>query len=176
MKLTEDDIDVIGTDQGSNNPFWVDCIRVLPNQHPTLEVAQQVRKQILENQEKAEKYDEIDEHNKILRMRIGDRVIEIQNLSHTIETLAKDNQRLEQENKHLKEDNQKSTERILELMDNEDDLKQKLETSYEALQRIRDERNTAWTKLEKIEELYKNSPPYDQNLGIKLKKILGETK
>lgn len=27
-------------------------------------------------------------------------------------------------------------------------------------------------KLEKIEELYKNSLPYDQNLGIKLKEIL----
>lgn len=30
---------------------------------------------------------------------------------------------------------------------------EKLETAYEAVQRIRDERNTAWTKLEKITDL-----------------------
>lgn len=44
---------------------------------------------------------------------------------------------------------------ILEISNERDQLKEKLKISYEAIQKVRDERNVAWTKLEKIKrELY----------------------
>lgn len=47
-----------------------------------------------------------------------------------------------------------------------------LETCYNVVQRIRDERNEGGTILEQVKELLKQSKPYDQNLGIKLKKLV----
>lgn len=115
---------------------------------------------VKEYREKAEKYDQI-----TLR---GTRPVTADWIREQVKLLL-DN---EEEIKQLKEHIEEAENHVKDAVKLNENLKQKLETSYEAIQKVRDERNEAWTLLEQIKKIVLVKQYISYEDWVKLKEIL----
>lgn len=137
IKLTEEDFDE-----------WVGCDKSLQY---TIHVTELGKQLILENQEKAEKWD------KHLKMMV--------NAENCVEQIMEDNTKLEQQNKQLKEDNQDTCSLL---------MKENFgKTPKACLDLLLHEFKRAKEKVEKIEKIIKFAESHHDNVNIfQIKEIL----